>query len=255
MTVPCLRAPIVLVHGLFGFDRLQVGAWTVKSYFRGIPNALRAGGNRVLIAQLHPTGSIAERARQLKDFLDREAPQEPVHIFGHSMGGLDARYLISRLDMASRVLTLTTLGTPHRGTAFADWGVQHFKSLVSPMFDFFGVSYQAFEDLTRARCQVFNEKTPDAPGVRYFSVAGRFTFNWKAVHWGLPMAIVEEVEGPSDGIVSIASAQYGESCEVWDGDHLNLVNWQNERLPALGRGKDRIPDYLRLVQRLAAEGF
>jgi len=40
------------------------------------------------------------------------------------MGGLDSRHAISlRLGLAERVLTLTTLGTPHRGTAFADWGV------------------------------------------------------------------------------------------------------------------------------------
>jgi triacylglycerol lipase len=255
MDVPRLRAPIVLAHGLFGFDRLQVGKWTVASYFHGIPEALRAGDNRVLIARVHPTGSIAERARQLKDFLDQESPHEPVHLFGHSMGGLDARYLVSRLGMAPRVLSLTTLGTPHRGTAFADWGVHHFKNLVTPVFDFFGVSYQAFEDLTVARCRAFNEQTPDAPGVRYFSVAGRFRRAWESLQWGLPATIVEQAEGPNDGVVSVASATYGESCEVWDGDHMNLINWQSKRFPAFGRGGDRIPDYVRLVQRLADEGF
>jgi triacylglycerol lipase len=255
MTVPRLRAPIVLAHGLFGFDRIQVGQWTVASYFRGIPEALGAGGNRVLVARVHPTGGIEERARQLKDFLDRESPHEPVHLFGHSMGGLDARYLISRLGMAPRVLTLTTLGTPHRGTPFADWGVHRFKSLLSPVLDFFGIHYQAFEDLTVARCRAFNEQTPDAPGVRYFSVAGRFKPNWEALHWGLPASIVESIEGPNDGVVSVASARYGESCEEWDGDHMNLINWHSKRHPALGQGPDRIPDYIRLVQRLADEGF
>lgn len=255
MLVPRLRAPIVLVHGLFGFDRIQMGKWTLASYFRGIPEALEAGGNRVLVARVHPTGSIAERARQLKDFLDRQLPHEPVHLFGHSMGGLDARYLISRLGMAPRVLSLTTLGTPHRGSSFADWGIQHFKNLVSPVLDFFGISYQAFEDLTVARCRLFNEQTPDAPGVRYFSVAGRIKHSWESLHWGLPASIVEQMEGPNDGVVSVASARYGEVCEVWDGDHMNLINWRNKRVPALGQGGDRTHDYVRLVQRLAEEGF
>src|SRR5436309_1516430 len=92
--VPRLRAPIVLVHGLFGFDRLQMGPWVVANYFPGIPEALRAAGNRVLVARVSPTEGIASRAAQLKDFLDRESPHEPVHLFGHSMGGLDSRYLI-----------------------------------------------------------------------------------------------------------------------------------------------------------------
>lgn len=255
MLVPRLRAPIVLAHGLFGFDHIRMGKWTLASYFRGVPEVLSAGGNRVLVARVHPTGSIAERARQLKHFLDRESPDEPVHLFGHSMGGLDARYLISRLGMAHRVLSLTTLGTPHRGTTFADWGVRHFKLFVSPLLDFLGVCYEAFEDLTVARCRAFNEQTPDAPGVRYFSVAGRFKFSWCSPHWGLPAAMVERAEGPNDGIVSVASATYGESCEVWDGDHMNLINWKNPLFPALGQGGDRTADYVRLVQRLADEGF
>jgi triacylglycerol lipase len=108
-----------LVHGLLGYGQLKVCGWTIASYFSNIPEFLSASGNRVLVAQLSPTGGVAERATQLKLFLDREAPREPVHLLAHSMGGLDARYMISRLDMAARVLTLTTLGTAHRGTAFA----------------------------------------------------------------------------------------------------------------------------------------
>src|SRR5437660_11936146 len=100
MTIPILRSPIVLVHGLLGYDRLQVGGWTLSRYFSDIPEYLSAAGNRILVARVHPTGSIAHRAGQLKAFLDQEVPHDPVHIFAHSMGGLDSRYLISRLDMA-----------------------------------------------------------------------------------------------------------------------------------------------------------
>ena len=112
MTVPQLRSPIVLVHGLFGFDQVRMGPLVLVDYFHGIPPVLRAAGNRVLVPKLSPTASIASRAAQLKAFIDRESPGEPVHLVGHSMGGLDCRYLITHLDMASRVLSLTTLGTP-----------------------------------------------------------------------------------------------------------------------------------------------
>src|SRR5690242_7712354 len=54
--MPRLRAPIVLVHGLFGFDSLRLGPWLIAHYFQGIPEALRAAGNRVLVAALSPTG-------------------------------------------------------------------------------------------------------------------------------------------------------------------------------------------------------
>ncbi len=255
MAVAVLKAPIVLVHGLFGFDKLAMGAWTLTHYFRGIPEMLRKAGNHVLVARLNPTGGTAERAGQLKDLLETQAPHEPVHLIAHSMGGLDARHMISRLGMADRVLSLTTIGTPHRGSAFADWAVRRFARLVCPVFAFFGLSVQAFRDLTTSRCRVFNSETPDAAGVRYFSVAGRFQDHWLAPEWHLPSKIVGRLEGPNDGVVSVESARYGETCDVWDGDHMNLVNWAHLLGPAFRLCPDRCGDYTRLVGRLADAGF
>ena len=251
---PRLRQPIVLVHGLFGFDRLHVGPWTLFEYFRGIPAALRAEGNRVLVARLSPMASVAERAAQLKQQLDRALPNEPFHLIGHSMGGLDARYLISRLGMAERVLSLTTIGTPHRGTTFADWGIRRFAPLLRPVLDFLGVSYQGFFDLTVASCRRFNDEVPNAPNVRYFSVAGNLRLSWRTPNWWLPARIIERAEGPNDGIVSVASAAWGEWQEIWDADHVELVNWPRP-LAKRARGPERIAAYVNLVRRLAVEGF
>src|SRR4051812_388083 len=119
---PKLDAPIVLVHGLCGFDRLYAFRRPVKDYFPGIRAHLEAAGNRVLAARVSPTSGVARRAADLKRFIDLEVPAGPVHVIGHSMGGLDARYMIAKLGMESRVKSLTTVGTPHRGTTFADWG-------------------------------------------------------------------------------------------------------------------------------------
>src|SRR2546426_12182372 len=161
LIIPKVRVPIVLVHGLFGFDRIRLAGLTIANYFPGIPECLQAAGNRVLIPSLSPTAGVAERARQLKEYLDRESPGEPVHLFAHSMGGLDSRYMISRLGMADRVLTLTSIGTPHRGTAFADWGISTLARLATPVFNAIGIPYQAFYDLTTARCRDFNAETPN----------------------------------------------------------------------------------------------
>jgi triacylglycerol lipase len=254
MTVPRLRAPIVLVHGLFGFTQLRLGNWVFAQYFRDVPHALRSAGNRVLLARVSPTGSIADRAAQLKRFLDRESPHEPVHIFGHSMGGLDARYMISRLDMAPRVLSLTTLGTPHHGSSFADWAMDRLVRFFHPIFTILNLPHEAFRDLTTFACAELNRQTPDAPNVRYFSVAGRHQRNWLNPSWQFSGSIVERAEGPNDGVVSVASARHGEACDVWEGDHLNLVNWPLS-FTSDQRQRDRIPDYAALVGRLADCGM
>jgi triacylglycerol lipase len=251
MQVPRLRNPLVLVHGLLGFDERRIGPW-VWAYFRKIPAVLQSAGNRVLVPVLSRTDSIVRRATQLRDFLDRHCPDEKVHLIAHSMGGLDSRYLITHLKGADRVLSLTTVGTPHRGTAFADRGLSALGPVLRPLFDTLRLPCQAFYDLTRPNCRKFNDVTPDMPGVRYFSVAGRYRTRWAHPHWWLPAWVVRNHEGDNDGIVSVDSAKWGESCEVWDGDHLHLVNW-----PALisSGGEDRIARWVELVQRLADAGF
>jgi len=252
--LPALRSPIVLIHGLFGFARLSLGSWVGVDYFKQIPAALRESGNEVVQAALSPTAGVARRAEQLLDLIEGLPTREPVHLMAHSMGGLDARYAIAHLGLASRVLTLTTLGTPHRGTAFADWGVHRLQRMLRPLLEFANVPYQAFFDLTVAHCAEFNRQTPDVPEVRYFSVAGHFEPNWLTPEWLLPARILARSEGPSDGVVSVASANWGEDCAVWDGDHLNLINWKHS-WTAARRQKDRTAHYAALVRRLADEGY
>lgn len=253
--LPKLRSPIVLVHGLLGFGEVRVRGRVVSEYFPGVSQGLKQAGNRVLVPNLSPTGGVADRAQQLKDFLDRETPGEPVHLLAHSMGGLDSRYLVSRLGMAGRVLTLTTLGTPHRGTSFADWGVHTLERLVRPMLLWLGLPAQAFYDLTTARCRRFNEEVPNAPGVRYFSVAGRHEGNLLTPEWYLSYNLMTAKEGDNDGVVSVASATWGESMDVWEGDHFSLVNWLNPFARNRGWGRDPESRYGPLLRRLADEGY
>jgi triacylglycerol lipase len=244
---PPPRAPIVLVHGLLGFDRVKVGPLTLLRYFPGIEETLIAAGHRVAVPSLSKTRGVAHRAAELKRFIRERFPDDKVHVIAHSMGGLDARYMISRLGADDRVLSLTTIGTPHRGSAFADWGIRRLGRSVKPFLNFCGVPTDAFDDLTTEACARFNEETPDAPGVRYYSVAGACPRELlpRLSLWSADL--VTEEGGANDGIVSVASATYGEGVEEWDGDHMNLVNRPNPRATGW---TDRPSDYLRLVERV-----
>jgi triacylglycerol lipase len=241
------RAPIVLVHGLLGFDRVRVGPFTLHRYFPGIEDALIGAGHRVGVPNLAKTRGVVHRAEQLRKYILDEFPNDRVHVIAHSMGGLDARHMVSRLDMHERVISLTTVGTPHHGTAFADWTLRRFGRTSKPVLKFLGVPTGAWDDLTTENCARFNEETPNVPGVRYYSVAGACPRELLSPLWWPAAEVVAGQEGRNDGVVSVQSATYGEGCEVWDADHMNLVNRPNPRAPSWGH---RPSDYLRLVCRV-----
>ena len=135
----------------------------------------------MLVPRVSPTAGIRTRAAELRDFLAREVGTRRVHLIGHSLGGLDARYLISVLGFDRQVISLTTVGTPHRGSPFADWGIGRFSQFVSPILRRAGVPDDAFFDLTTDACRRFNERVPDVPGVRYFAVAGVCEKAWLGI--------------------------------------------------------------------------
>jgi triacylglycerol lipase len=74
------------------------------------------------------------------------------------------------------ILSVTTVATPHRGSAFADYflsalGTSRLPSVLSllDMLPNGGGSGAAFEALTRPNMKRFNEETPNVEGVHYFS--------------------------------------------------------------------------------------
>jgi triacylglycerol lipase len=91
------------------------------NYFNGVETHL-GGFPRVFVPSVNPIGSIEQRAKQLASAIgSRNDLVDPLHIIAHSMGGLDARFLITHLrDVGKRVATLVTIGTPHRGSPVAN---------------------------------------------------------------------------------------------------------------------------------------
>jgi triacylglycerol lipase len=247
---PLLRHPVVLVHGLFGFDTFKVAGWEAMSYFRGIGESLKSKGLRVAAPRLSPTAGVAARAQQLVDFIRLTVPQEKVHLIAHSMGGLDARYAISCLGLHEQAISLTTIGTPHLGTTAADVGVNQLEGYLKPWLKYLQIPHEAFYDLMTDRAEAFNEKALDVESVKYFAIAGRNSGAWLSPEWWVPAGIVAFREGANDGIVSIKSAHHHYEHDSWDGDHLSLVNWPNPKAIAWGVWRARQEQYFKIVERL-----
>jgi triacylglycerol esterase/lipase EstA (alpha/beta hydrolase family) len=118
---------VVLCHGYPGFPKLGP-----INYFQGVAQSLREQFNvEVITPQVGPLGTIADRSRELERPLSDHFKMNPsrMHVIAHSVGGLDARHLVSprgrkRSDL---VKTLTTIGTPHRGTCLAELALGEIK--------------------------------------------------------------------------------------------------------------------------------
>lgn len=177
--------PIVLAHGL---NASPENEWGVHP---AIVDALRADGHAVYVAQVAPFQSVEVRAAQLGDEVDRalaEHGADAVNLVAHSMGGLDARYLVSQLGYHDRVLSVTTISSPHRGSRIADVALGLVGGPVEAALDALaelwadrytradlaeGSSLRAaLGSLTEAGADAFNAATPDADGVFYQSWAG-----------------------------------------------------------------------------------
>jgi triacylglycerol lipase len=116
-------APVIVFgHGIFGFHRFQLGLLRLD-YFRGVKVKLRQIGYRVYFPAVSAAGTIVERATAFGKSL-AEIDSERIYLIAHSMGGLDARYVIHHLDPKHRIRCLVTVGTPHLGTPLANWIVE-----------------------------------------------------------------------------------------------------------------------------------
>ncbi|MGL4436196.1 MAG: esterase/lipase family protein [Giesbergeria sp.] len=248
------RYPIVLVHGLFGFDS-ALGV----DYFYGIPEALRRDGAKVYVAQVSAANSTEVRGEQLlaqvKNILAiTGAPK--VNLIGHSHGGPTTRYVAGVAPQL--VASVTSVGGVNRGSRVADIvrGVAPAgsvsesvanaaaKALVTLINLASGGSSlpqtptAALDSLTTAGSAKFNQRFPAGVptsgcgngaelvnGVRYYSWTGTKTLTNLLDVSDAPLAVLGLVFGESnDGLVSACSSRLGKHLGDYSQNHLDEVN-------------------------------
>ena len=261
--------PVVLAHGLMGFDELKLAGKYIPGiqYWRGIKDAMNANGIEVITTSVPSSGSIEERAEQLRHQITTKAAGKPVNIIAHSMGGLDSRYLISCLKPSEfAVKSLTTIGTPHRGSAFADFVFREIGEYSLPTIykalAQLKIGSGAFRQLTQKYInEEFNPKTPNSSYVKYFSYGATFHPPWFSA-FRFSHSMVEYYEGENDGLVSVASSKWGEYKGTLQGcSHLDLINWSNrlvylfKTLTFQRRNFNAVAFYMDVADMLAKEGF
>jgi triacylglycerol lipase len=249
------KYPIVLSHGLLGFDEL----FGAIEYWYGIPGELRDHGATVYVTEVSQLNSTEARGEQLIDQIETivaVSGKPKVNLIGHSHGGLDVRYVAAvRPDL---VASVTGLAGPQKGAELATWLRAHVQngSFTEDVLAAFAESLgdvlafvsgtsnpqdavAALDALTAAGTAAFNATYPQGVpttscgegayvvnGVRYYSWSGTGIFTNALDVSDTLMGLTSLFYGEAnDGLVGRCSSHLGDVIrDNYFQNHLDEVN-------------------------------
>jgi triacylglycerol lipase len=286
--------PIVLAHGFFGFK--DFAGIDFINYYQGVVEHLaKDGETRVFTPTVDPFNDSTFRGEQLLARVEeivRQTGAKKVNLIGHSQGGLDARYVAhQRPDL---VASVTTFATPHHGTPLSDDfelidnpftscafdGIV--KILGAPLWDEVGHDTsitKSFRQFSGDAIDDFNARYPDAPGIPYWSIAGRtagalatnecatpnsppWISKWNRtkdtteVILKVPQLVISDIHGmDNDGLVPVESAKWGTFLGCVPADHFDEIGQLFGDPPGLHNDWSYLEFYSDLVKFIRAHGL
>lgn len=234
------KYPIVMVHGIFGFDDV-LGI----DYFYRIPYSLSSSGANVFVAAVSAANSSELRGEQLLQQVEQIIAltgAKKVNLFGHSQGAQTVRYVASvRPDL---VASVTSIGGVNWGSRVADVVrnklpqgsvsesfVESIGNALASILEWFSGNrglpqdaVAAMEVLTTEGSLAFNADYPEGVpssycgrgdlvadnGVTYFSWSGGTPYTNVFDPLDLPiLALSLAFNESSDGLVSSCSSHLG----------------------------------------------
>ena len=243
------KYPIVLAHGLFGFN--SIGP---VEYFYGIPSALRSGGAQVFTTTVSAANSTEVRGEQLLSQVKQiiaATGKGKVNLIGHSHGGPTSRYVASvRPDL---VASVSSVAGVNKGSKVADIALglvpgvtSTLANAVAAMINFLSGGSGLPQDgraalvsLSTAGTNAFNARHPAglpttscgegayvANGVHYFSWSGGKTWT-NALDIADPFMLATGLAfgEKNDGLVASCKSHLGRTIrDDYGMNHLDEVN-------------------------------
>lgn len=268
------RYPIVLVHGLLGFDSI-LGV----DYWYKIPDALRKAGATVLIAQVSAVNGNDVRGEQLLQQLKAWQAAKgyaKFNLVGHSQGGPTVRYTAGVAPQL--VASVTAVGGPHViDTSLPPDSIMQLLTTQPKLFATVGALIDWLSGAPKlpqdpaalaawaSHTADFNARFPaGAPtepcgqgpelasnGVAYYSATGNQP---KTNNWDPSDSLFKAGPVPSDGLVTVCSAHWGKVLrDDYPWNHLDEVN---QVFGLIGKGApDPVAFYVQQANRLKLKGL
>jgi len=262
-----LKYPVLFVHGA-GFRDKSLG---FIDYWGRIPNLFRKNGVVVYYGGTDAWGSIEKNAEILKKKISsiiKEKNTEKVNIFAHSRGGLEARYLISSLNMEHAVASLTTFSTPHHGVKamniaikFPDSVYKFVTFLVNLWFKILGDKkpdfYTSSRQLSQKHCVEFNKNNPNKENVYYQSYAAKMKYFFGDIIYLIMNPFIALTDGVNDGLCPVDSAKWGDfkgivtTRGIFGISHSGIIDSYRIKY----KGLNILDLYMNIAKELSEKGF
>lgn len=212
------KYPLFMVHGA-GFKDFRY-----LNYWGRIPGELKRQGATIFYGNQEAWATIEDNGEFLKERIleiIKTTGCKKVNIIAHSKGGLDSRYMISKLGMEEYVASLTTISTPHHGSKLID--ILH--KIPKPIFAVIGKTinryfsllgdkradvFTASRQLSKGYSTYFNSEVTDCKGVYYQSYATVMNNPFSDYILTIPYTLIRLTEGKNDGLVSVESSKWGD---------------------------------------------
>jgi triacylglycerol lipase len=277
------RYPIVLAHGVLGFGYIHK-----QSYWRDIPETLRAHGANVYVTQVSAFHSSEIRGEQLLAQVERirkETGASKVNLIGHSHGAFSVRYVAGKRP--DWVASVTSVAGPTQGSDVADWLVQldgqhpYAAMAILELGHLMGWLINQLSDqqlpldtraavtsLSALGAQDFNRQFPAGvpghpcghgqfivDGVRYYSwgTVGRYFRAFNSGDYLMSVSGLAFKDEDNDGLVSRCSSHLGEV--IRDDYPMNHFHSVNQLMGLVPEGVDPVGLYVEHARRLKQAGL
>ena len=253
------RYPIVLAHGMSGFD--SIGP---LDYWNGITSDLTERGAEVYLTQVSSFASSEVRGEQLLQQVEEIlaiSGADKVNLIGHSHGNQSIRYVAAA--MPERIASATSVGGPTKGSPVFDLLVSSLEGtgplisngageIVNAVGTIIGLaageslpqdSLAGFQSISTEGAADFNTRYPagvptafcgegsySVDGVRYYSWSGTRLLTNPLDPLDLPLKIASSAfigtnDPQSDGLVGRCSSHLGKVIrDNYRMNHLDEVN-------------------------------
>ncbi|CAD8119005.1 unnamed protein product [Paramecium sonneborni] len=194
-------------------------------------------------------GDIEARSQYLIKHLSKF--NEPIHLIGYGIAGLDLRYALSQNNNI-RAKSLITIGTPHRGSILSDlYRRKRIEDdVIEPICRVLGVKKNYFEEINTENIRDFNLVTTNKENIKYFSLNAETEIGQMSQIYQASGTIIESekeypVESGSDGVFAHNETKWGQHVATLDCDHGAMIGVPNPR-----NGEQTVDIIQQLIQDL-----